>query len=140
MSPPALSCQLSSISYQLFLILLVLCAAAPRRAHGDGGRMIRVTLDLNNGRQITGLAGTGAGDYDDFRIILKVGEQLITVEWNDVKTPSAYSARKKILQSVRGSARNLTAEDHFQLGYFLAVRNNRAAAVAEFRKTRHSSC
>ncbi len=112
-----------------FVVLLALCIAGPT-ARGDDGRMVRVALDLNNGGQITGLAG----EYDDFRIVLKVGAQLATVEWHDVKTPSAYSARKKILESVRGSAHNLTAEDHFQLGYFLAVRNNRAAAVAEFRK------
>ena len=91
-----------------------------------------MTLDLNDGRQVTGLAG----DYDDVLIVVKVGAQLATVQWNDVKTASAYGARKKILESVRGSAQNLTAEDHFQLGYFLAVRNNRAAAVAEFRKAR----
>ncbi len=120
-----------------FLVLLAFCAAgasASPSARGDNGtragRMVRVTLDLNNGRQITGLAS----DYDDFQIVLKVGQQLAAVEWNDVKTASAYSARKQILESVRGSAQNLTAEDHFQLGYFLAVRNNRAAAVAEFRK------
>jgi len=130
MSPPALSRPLSAVSYQLFLILLVLCAAPPRRAHGDSGRMVRVTLDLNSGRQITGLAG----DYDDVLIVVKVGAHLTTVQWDDVKTASAYGARKKILESVRGSAQNLTAEDHFQLGYFLATRNNRAAAVAEFRK------
>lgn len=112
-----------------FLILVALCADCAT-AYGDDGRMVRVTLILNNGRQITGLAG----DYDDFRIVLKVGAQLAAVEWSDVKTASAYGARKKILESVRGSSKNLTAEDHFQLGYFLAVRNNRTAAVAEFRK------
>jgi hypothetical protein len=112
-----------------FLVLFVLCAAGPI-ARGDDGRMVRVTLELNSGGQITGLAG----DYDNSRIVVKVGDQLAAVEWDDVKTASAYSARKKILESARGSAQNLTAEDHFQLGYFLAVRNNRAAAVAEFRK------
>ena len=113
----------------LLVVLLVLCIAGST-ARGDDGRMVRVTLDLNSGRQITGLAG----DYDDVLIVVKVGAHLTTVQWDDVKTASAYGARKKILESVRGSAQNLTAEDHFQLGYFLATRNNRAAAVAEFRK------
>ena len=112
-----------------FVVLIALCAACAT-AYGDNGRMVRVTLDLNNGRQIMGLAG----DYDDVLIVVQVGAHLTTVQWDDVKTASAYGARKKILESVRGSAQNLTAEDHFQLGYFLATRNNRAAAVAEFRK------
>ncbi len=129
MNPPVRPRACPGLNRFLFVVLLALSSACAT-AYGDSGRMVRVTLDLNDGRQVTGLAG----DYDDVLIVVKVGEQLATVEWNDVKTASAYGARKKILESVRGSAQNLTAEDHFQLGYFLAVRNNRAAAVTEFRK------
>ncbi len=96
----------------------------------EDGRKVQVTVQLRSGKQITGLAA----DYDDFRIILQVRDQVVAVEWDDVDTSSAYQTKKKILEAVRGSARNLTAEDHFQLGYFLAVRNRHTAAVSEFRR------
>ena len=113
-------------------VLLAFSSLVPCAARAEDGRQARVTLALRSGNQLTGLAL----EHDDHRIVLKTGEQIVAVEWDDVQTPSAYQARKKILESVRGSARNLTAEDHFQLGYFLAVRNHHSAAVSEFRKAR----
>ena len=40
----------------LFVVLIALCAACAT-AYGANGRMVRVTLDLNNVPQITRLAG-----------------------------------------------------------------------------------
>lgn len=109
-------------------LLVLLGGTAPALA--GSGRKVSVELQLPSGRQITGLVC----EHDDERVILEVQGQLTPVEWAEVETASAYRARKKILESLRGSSQNLTAEDHFQLGYFLAVRNHHAAAVAEFRQ------
>ncbi len=108
---------------------LVLLWAAPVAAAASG-RKVAVSLALNSGGVVQGRVV----EYDDARVLLEVQQQVVTLEWDRVRTPSAYQARKKILETERGGARYLTAEDHFQLGCFLAVRNNHSAAVSEFRK------
>lgn len=106
--------------------ILALLAAS---AFAGDGRKVNVVLRLSSGGQVAGQAC----DYDQERIILEVQGQPVALQWAEVDTQSAYEARRKMLESARGSLQNLTAEDHFQLGYFLAARNHHTAAVAEFR-------
>lgn len=109
---------------------LILLLMATSRVSGEDGRKIRLTLRLHSGKLAIGLAT----EYDESRVVLEAGGQLVPIQWVDVEVASAYQAKKALLAAVRGSLANLTAEDHYQLGYFLAVQGNHAAAVAEFRK------
>ena len=68
--------------------------------------------------------------------VWKLPEGLRALRWDDLEPAFAYQAKKKILAKLRGSESNLTAEDHFQLGVFLAMRNRHSAAVGEFRKAK----
>ena len=102
----------------------------PTAAYCDDGRQVEVTLTLHNNGQVRGRVL----EYDDNGLVLNVKTEAITLTWDEIKTTSAYKAKKKILASVRGSEKNLTAEDHFQLGVFLAMRNQHSSAVSEFRK------
>jgi len=113
----------------LVVILLLLLWTAVGRA--DDGRRVTVTLKLlSTDKQITGQVL----EYDDKTVVLQAKAKIISLTWDELDTSSVYQARKKILISTRGSERNLTAEDHFQLGVFLAMRNRHSAAVSEFRK------
>ncbi|MCG3138511.1 MAG: hypothetical protein HJJLKODD_02376 [Phycisphaerae bacterium] len=98
----------------------------------DDGRKVSVTLKLLAGGEAAGLVS----EYDDQGLVLLQQGIPKTICWDIVTTNSAYQARRKILTSARGSEKNLTAEDHFQLGLFLARRNEYSSATAEFNKAK----
>ncbi len=81
------------------------------------------------------ISGT-VSEFDERGLVLLAEGKLLPISWDDVETPSAYQVKKKLLTVIRGNEDSLTAEDHFRLGYFLAVRNHHTAAIAEFSKAR----
>lgn len=114
----------------LWLVLPVLLASAVDLA-GEPvvpSAKVIVTLKLKYRGQITG----PVLEYDDDQITIEYNQAPMGFVWADLKTPSAYQARKKLLIAERGGKNFLTADDYFGLGMFGLSRDNPMLARQEF--------
>lgn len=73
-------------------------------------------------------------DYSDELIVLEYQGVPCVVAFDELKTASAYRAKKALLAHERGGVERLSAEDHFQLGGYALRRDHPSLANNEFKE------
>ena len=97
---------------------------------GGETETIEVDLKLCTGGAISGLVV----DHTCDGIVVVRDTTPYVFAWDEVKTGSAYVAKRDLLALERGGRQRLTAKDHYQLGTFALSRGRRDLAGREFGK------
>ncbi|MCH7807783.1 MAG: hypothetical protein IIB60_01055 [Planctomycetes bacterium] len=104
--------------------------ADPGELEAGKTETIEVDLKLRTGGSLRGLVV----DHTSEAIVVVQGATPYVFAWAEVKTPSAYRAKRDLIALQRGGRDHLLAEDHYRLGLFALSRGRRALASTEFRK------
>lgn len=92
---------------------------------------IRVELKLRTGAT---LRGTVVDHNDDAIVVVNKGTPYVAA-WMEIKTQSAYVAKRELLALRRGGNDQLTAADHYELGVFVLSRGRDDLARSQFNRS-----
>lgn len=107
-------------------IIAVTAGASPSRADTNS---IRVELELETGGSLSGVVV----DHTPHGLVVVTDRTPYVFAWQDIKTRTAYVAKRDLLALQRGGRDHLTGEDHFELGLFALSRQRTDLAAVEFR-------
>ncbi len=93
---------------------------------------IRVDLKLRTGGAMSGLVV----DHTEHGLVIVNQNTPHVFAWDELKTGSAFAAKRALAAFERGGVDRLSAEDHFQLGLFALRRDRKDLAANEFRRAK----
>jgi len=120
--------RIDSMRGMLLAITTLVLMAVPSPSRADT-KSIRVELELETGGSLSGVVV----DHTPHGLVVVNDRTPYVFAWNDIKTRTAYVAKRDLLVLQRGGREHLTGKDHFELGLFALSRRRAGLAAVEFR-------